>query len=620
MESGRSEEHSRGGDGMASHGALASVLFAAAPASRMGRRSMIAVIAFTCMILIVAEAWLIQSSREREMNAAQANLDNLARTLTEYSVKTFEMVSVALDVAAALAPKLGRTDQANTFTVLSNLLAGAPSLHLIAILDEKGDLSFDTLGYKLDPPPRSVERDYFSHHRDNPSSSLLVGVPGASQFDDSIVMTASRRLTNPDGTFGGVVIVEAYVSAMQAFFRTLNIGVDGAVSLQRDDGVFLIRRPYSPSTVGLNASKGELFSTYLPRSPSGSFAMPAVADGRLRYVSYRRVPGFPLVVAVAMSQAELLADWRREAWIGGLVTAGLVAALILFGFFSVRSAHRREIEHRAVAEAKRRASQQLLDQTDALQKLAIDLEGARRRAEAANNAKTAFLANISHELRTPLNAVVGFAGLLELKITDPKCLTYVSYIVQGGEQLTSRINEILDLAAIESGKAMLRLERVDLQDVLAPALTTLHPMAEEAGVTIVVQPWPGALWVKADRSRLGQVIENLASNGVKYNRPNGVLTVQVDRLALGWVRITFTDTGMGVPAARQDELFGRFNRLGADASAIQGAGIGLSICRDLMSLMKGHIGFNSREGVGSSFWIELPEALPVEEEAHAVTL
>jgi len=234
---------------------------------------------------------------------------------------------------------------------------------------------------------------------------------------------------------------------------------------------------------------------------------------------------------------------------------------------------------------------------------------AKTDAEAASRAKSEFLSQMSHELRTPLNAVMGFAQMLQLdrdRTLSERQKEYCHNILRGGHNLLELINELLDLSRIETGQLRLSVERVAVGDVLAHIRDTMNPLAIEAGVGLEVSQAAGVSDVRADELRLRQILLNLVSNAIKYNRKGGSVLVTALAAPADRVRIIVADTGVGIPPERQDELFTPFNRLGAEYTAIEGTGIGLALSKKLVEAMDGTIGFTSKPGEGSTFWIELP--------------
>jgi signal transduction histidine kinase len=226
----------------------------------------------------------------------------------------------------------------------------------------------------------------------------------------------------------------------------------------------------------------------------------------------------------------------------------------------------------------------------------------------ADRAKTEFLSRMSHELRTPLNAIIGFAEIMELDPRTPSAQReWIQHILKAGRHLLALINEVLDIARIETGRMSLSLEPVALDATLSEVLDLVGPLAARDGIGIDSRKSAGAPeWVQADRQRLQQVLLNLLTNAIKYNRAGGKVTVSIDPSSGGHLRLTVRDTGPGIAADKLDRLFTPFDRLGAEESGIEGNGLGLAISRRLVEAMDGEVGVESVEGEGSAFWVELP--------------
>lgn len=245
--------------------------------------------------------------------------------------------------------------------------------------------------------------------------------------------------------------------------------------------------------------------------------------------------------------------------------------------------------------------------TEEVQAAKAQLELSKSVAEKANRAKSDFLSSMSHELRTPLNTILGFAQLLEAGSPPPTPIQKgrIDKILGAGWYLLEMINEILDLAKIESGKLSLSMEPVSLSDVMLDCRGMMEVQAEKSGIRMSFPQFDRPCLVRADRTRLKQILINLLSNAIKYNRAGGLVEVACATNAAGRLRISVTDSGEGLTTEQLAQLFQVFNRLGQEASAVEGAGIGLVVSKRLVEMMGGSIGVESTVGVGSVFWIEL---------------
>lgn len=300
------------------------------------------------------------------------------------------------------------------------------------------------------------------------------------------------------------------------------------------------------------------------------------ADLGDRRAVVRRVPNTGLVVALTAPEAELTADlpstlWPRLALVGFALS--LVVVLLL--------------ARRAVRDNRR-------------------LHAARRAADEANLAKSAFLSRMSHELRTPLNGILGFAQLLQLDDLREDQRESTDQIVKGGNRLLELINEVLDISRIESGTVRLSLEPVLVGDVVGDAIELIRPVANDRGIRLrsELTADTSEAYVIADRQRLGQVVLNLLSNAVKYNVQQGSVSVSAGKTD-GRLRIGVTDTGPGIPDEKIPLLFTPFERLGAEQTNVQGTGLGLTLSKNLVEAMGGTVHVDTMMGEGTTFWVEL---------------
>jgi signal transduction histidine kinase/CheY-like chemotaxis protein len=350
--------------------------------------------------------------------------------------------------------------------------------------------------------------------------------------------------------------------------------------------------PFSDVNIALYASSRATPSSLVVVSgaiPSGEVDRQFLTVGNDRWL---------LLTGAKQPLVGLIAVW--SVWVTllvGLVTALLVTALVeglarrrtyALGLVQVRTAQLEGAlsERGRLQEAERRA---------------------REEAEKANQDKNHFISRMSHELRTPLNAVIGFGQLLKLdELTDDQ-RDSVDHILKGGQHLLTLINEVLDIARIETGDLALSSEPVLVSDALNDVLGLIRPLATQRTIHLIGgRDAACSEYVLADRHRLQQVLLNLLSNAVKYNRLGGTVAVSCEPSSSTRLRIKVSDTGNGIPQEQLGRLFTPFERLGAERSEIEGTGIGLSLSRQLAEAMGGFLGVETVVGEGSTFWVELP--------------
>jgi PAS domain S-box-containing protein len=257
------------------------------------------------------------------------------------------------------------------------------------------------------------------------------------------------------------------------------------------------------------------------------------------------------------------------------------------------------ISHTDITELK------LLDQI--LQEKNVELERARFEADQANQAKSDFLSSMRHELRTPLNSILGFAQLIESGITPPTPAQKksIDHILKAGWYLLELINEILDLALIESGKLSLTLQALPLAEVMNECQHMIEAQAKQRGIGVTFPRFETPCFVHADRTRVKQIVINLLSNAIKYNKAGGTVAVECTPGSPETIRISVRDSGVGLAAEQLAHIFQPFNRLGQESGAEPGTGIGLVVSKRLVECMGGSIGVESTPGQGSVFWFEL---------------
>jgi PAS domain S-box-containing protein len=302
---------------------------------------------------------------------------------------------------------------------------------------------------------------------------------------------------------------------------------------------------------------------------------------------------------VAYEHTVISADGARR-WIAWTDVPLFDATGKAIEFQSVgRDITQRKLDEEAIREMNQQLEARVQERTAQLQQ-------AVERAENANRAKSEFLSRMSHELRTPMNAILGFAQIIEMSNPAPRQLTWAREIRRAGDHLLQMIEDLLDLARIEVGKMAIRIEPLDPAPIIGEAVAIVQTLITARGLHLDVADCHGLPFrVRADRLRLRQVLVNLLSNAAKYNHEGGTITVSCTPHGR-CVRLSVADTGVGIAPAQSARLFRPFDRLGAESGGVEGTGIGLALCKQLTELMGATIGVDSRVGIGSVFWIDLP--------------
>ncbi len=304
----------------------------------------------------------------------------------------------------------------------------------------------------------------------------------------------------------------------------------------------------------------------------------------------------PVNPAILRSKVAVFADLYKKNRECGMANRALLAEVT----------ERRRAENR-LRELNDTLEQRVIERTAALEVNNNALNEAVTLARKANLAKSDFLSSMSHELRTPLNAILGFAQLMASASPQPTATQKdrLDHIVKAGWYLLELINELLDLSLIESGKLALSTEPISLCDVMRECQAMIELQTQTHGISVTF-PQPDITYiVEADHTRVKQILLNMLSNAIKYNKVGGSIEVGCIRSTARRIRITVKDTGDGLAPDQCAQLFQPFNRLGQETGSVKGNGIGLALCKRLVELMGGTIGVESTVGEGCMFWFEL---------------
>ena len=385
-------------------------------------------------------------------------------------------------------------------------------------------------------------------------------------------------------------LVTNNVTWSKNYFRILGMQPD-ARKLSKDDFMKIVH----PGDIHLiDEIFREINKNRKPESVDIRLTMP---DGSIKWVQNTIVPRYDRDNLVSLSGVNIDISEKKLAEMQVLeLNAGL----------------ERKIKERTAQLAE--ANEHLKLEIEERQQSEEKIKEARNEAEQANLAKSEFLSRMSHELRTPMNSILGFAQLMQMQELGNAQKKGVSHILTSGKHLLHLINEILDISRIEAGRIVLSMEPVQLYALIMETIDVVHPEAAKRNLNMDLEPSPAnQFFVKADPQRLKQVLLNLVNNAIKYNREEGWVIIKTEQGPTHSdgtvsVRISITDTGIGISVEDIPKLSQPFERIGAAKSEIEGTGLGLTVVKKLMEAMGGTFGVDSTLGEGSTFWIELPMA------------
>ena len=447
----------------------------------------------------------------------------------------------------------------------------------VAIIDARGMLVDSSLPFN---PIDLSDRAHFKIHQQSQRDVLQVNGPVLGRVSNKLTLQITRRISLEDGSFGGVVVVSLDADLLTDFYRNVQLGADGVITLADADGAILSRRAAS-SQEQVKAGAVGAAHAEAQRMRVGTVWADGPGDGVPRLLAFRALDDYGLFTYVARSRRDILQRVQQLRWIY-LGTSALFSLVLLgLGWALLR---------RMAMQAR------LVDQ----------LRASHLQATAANAMKSRFLASVSHELRTPLNGILGYAELIRDGGTDSEVREYAQVVLESGHHLHNLVNTILDLARIEAGQMPLVLMDVVLAELLTEACDMHRVTAQERGLalTLSVDPaCPGQL--HTDRTRLLQVLSNLIHNALKFTDVGGV---QVDaRPDNGGVLIEVSDSGRGIAPSQMPLVFMRFQAASAEFShPAQGAGLGLPLAKELTELIGGTLSIRSEAGQGTCVSISLP--------------
>ena len=529
------------------------------------------------------------------------DLSNLSLLLAENTAQSMTAASLVLDSVSndvqAAAPADAQTLAAAVGTpamhqLLRHKIGGVPQVDVVSIVGSDASVLAFSRAYPA-PPIRLDERDYFEYHRRHPDGGMHVSAPVQNKGNGAWTFYISRRISAPDGRFLGVVLVGLSCDFFSKFFQSTSIGEHTAFSLYRSDYTLLARWPAVPAMMGKRNLTGSTYRLLEQGKTDGVLQVnsPRAAEqGRVvdRLAGVRLVRDYPLAINVTITDEVYLAGWRRMLrTMGG---AAVVNLFVLAGAIALIMALLRRHER------------------DAARALAL-----QARAEAANAAKSRFLAVMSHEIRTPMAGIAGMAELLQDTRLDAAQRQHAERIGDGVQHLMRILNDILDLSKIEAGQMRIELRDFDPRLLLDDVLALHRAPADRKGLQLTAEVDPGMpRQICSDRTRLAQILGNLLSNAIKFT-PSGSVTVRLHMApatpdgASACLVAMVSDQGIGMDEQQLGRIFEPFCQADDSISgAYGGTGLGLAICQHLVTLLGGEIACSSAPGTGSRFTVRIP--------------
>ena len=550
--------------------------------ARLGRalaesRGLLGFAAFVLVCLWCGIGLQIHHEREQAMRAAELNLANLTRAFAEHTSKSIEGADQAIRFIRN--EYLDHPQDLDIASYLRDKQIIGADYHLISVIGPDGMVAFASQPFeRID----LHDREHFRVHAQGSDDTLFVSKPVRGRVSHKLSIQLTRRVDLSDGRFGGVVVVSLSPEYLTSFYRDVDLGPHGAITLVGFDGVIRARASRDGTEGAQDVSASPLFQAAL-RLRSGTIVAPSSVDHVPRVWAFRTLPDYKLIVMAGMGTDDLLDDVFKNR--RSYLVVGALLTFVILGF---------------TGGLVRRGMHRLA--------LMRELEESNLKANAANEMKSRFLASVSHELRTPLNGMLGYAELVRDVAPDDETRQYGRIIHQSAEHLLGLVNTILDLAKIESGRMVMRPAPIEVGPLLEDVRLLSAGHAQSRGldlkITLAEGTPPG---ITSDRLRVMQILNNLVDNAIKFSR-DGEVVVSAHGDGIDLV-IEVLDFGRGMTAAQLAAAFDRFQPNGVDhVHEGQGAGLGLPLSRELAELLGGSIDIASTPDVGTCVTLRLPIA------------
>ena len=582
-------------------------------ADALRRRPRQNILAFTLTVLIavaalqVADLWW---RRARVLEAGETRATNLAVVLAEYIRGSFTSADAALRqlqihgtrVGGPLAPRI------EWDSILASAKAALPESGSLSVTDASGTIVHSTQSAIVGQS--RAETYVFNELQASTVDELSIDRPYEALTSPSqYVIPVARRLTNDSGRFAGLVVAVVVPERYRRFFQTIDVGTDGNISVLHLDGVVLFREPSAANPINENAADHPVVRI-AEHKEAGILHGPLTPGGPHYVTAYRKIGSPPLLVAISLSEADVLSDWYQQRRITAIAFGSLTLTLGLIVGALLHVVSARQRIQGQLAEMQRVEAERLRTANERLEAALEREQLARKATEEASYLKDEFLMTVSHELRTPLTAIYGWARVLGTKeMPKPEQQRALAAIERNAHAQTRLIDDLLDVSRAISGKVRLETRPVNVEELLTAAIDTMNHALTAKAIKLDVVFEPGTPAVLGDPDRLQQVAWNLLSNAIKFTPEGGSVQLRL-RHTGAHVEIAVSDSGDGIAADFLPHVFERFRQ--ADTGSRRrygGLGLGLAIVRHLVELHGGTVTAESPgEGQGSTFRVLLPVA------------
>jgi signal transduction histidine kinase len=580
--------------------------------SALRRRPRVTIVAFTATVLISVGAMVAADlwwRRDQALALSRARAGNLSVVLAEYVRASFVSADAALRQLAVHAGRVGGPTASPDVwdPILASARSALREVGSVSVTDRDGTITHST-----------VKTIVGASRRDNYVFKQLASIEGDELVVDrpflsittprQYLIPLGRRLYDGTGAFDGTAVATVLPESYREFFRTIDLGPGGIITVFHPDGVVLFREPSATNPINEEAADSLVLQRARGLS-SGTFVGPIQPGGPAFVSAYRTVASPPLIVSVSLPERAVLADWSRQRRVS--ISAFGVLAITLSGLVLLlfRVVTAREHAERELADVQRQESDRLRVSNERLADALDREQQARREVEEASYMKDEFLMTVSHELRTPLTAIYGWVRVLAgRELPRQEQAKALGAIERNALAQTRLIDDLLDVSRAIAGKLRLESRTVDLASVVGGAVEGLAPAAAAKRLAVDVTIDPALEPAPADPDRLQQVVWNLLSNAIKFTPEGGRIEVRAGRADDSHVEILVSDTGVGIPREFLPYVFDRFRQAEAGTRRRYGGlGLGLAIARHLVELHGGTIGVHSEgEGKGSTFRVLLP--------------